>query len=224
MSKREKAKKSKSETPSEPDASEQKAAQGGASDEAEQASGETADEDPELTPEEQLGEMTDRWMRTRAETENVRRRARLDVEEARKHGSSSLIKSLLPVLDSLQRALESKPAAEDGQNAEDEKVWEGLEMTAQILVAALGANGVTPIDAGPGTPFDPSAHQALLQQPTNEQEPGTIVVELVRGYRLHDRLLRESQVTVATKPVADADGSPDGQQPPTPEDAPNADV
>lgn len=185
-------------------------------------------EAPELTLEEQLGEMTDRWMRSRADTENVRRRARLDVEEARKHGAANLIQSMLPVLDSLQRALSTKPEA--GTESGDDKVWEGLELTEQMLMGTLAAQGVTPIDAHPGAPFDPKVHQALLEQPTEEQEPGTIVMELVRGYRLHDRLLREAQVTVATRPSGPSGdstpgvpGQPGSGQTPG-EDDPHADV
>ncbi len=151
--------------------------------------------------EEQLAEMKDRWMRARAETENARRRARLDVEEARRHGASGLVASLLPVLDSLQRALEARP--EDSHDM----VWEGLQLTEQMLVGALAAHGVTPIEAKPGDAFDPTAHKALLEQPTADQEPGTIVAELVRGYRLHDRLLREAQVSVAKAPE-DGDATP----------------
>ena len=171
--------------------------------------------EPELTVDEQLAEMTDRWLRTRADAENTRRRARLDVEEARKHGASNLMQSLLPVLDSLQRALAAKP---EGEGAND-TVWEGLELTEQMLLGTLVAQGVTPIDSSPGSAFDPNSHQALLEQPTSEQEPGTIMMELVRGYRLHDRLLREAQVTVATRPAepADEQGSPT-------QDNPDADV
>jgi molecular chaperone GrpE len=188
--------------------------------------------EPELTLDEQLAEMTDRWKRARADTENVRRRARLDVEEARKHGVAGLILSLLPVLDSLQRALATKPGPDGESKGEDanEKVWEGLELTEQMLLGTLSAHGITPIEASAGTPFDPTAHQALLEQPTDVQEPGTIVMELVRGYRLHDRLLREAQVTVATRQVEpEGEGTDDasGQENPGStfgKDASDADV
>jgi len=165
------------------------------------------------TLEEQMLEMKDRWLRSKAETDNVRRRARLDVEEARRFGAASLIQSLLPVLDSLQMALGSKP--EDSHD----QVWEGLALTEQMFMGALAANGLTPLEAKAGDDFDPSAHKAVLEHPTDEHEPGKIVMELVRGYRLHDRLLREAQVTVAKSP---ADGASPGG--PSAKDEPDADV
>jgi molecular chaperone GrpE len=211
MSKKEKARPADAGRPAEePDddtAAERAAATDAAGDEAESGEdGGTGTTGPELTPDEQLAEMTDRWLRTRADAENARRRARLDVEEARKHGAANLIQSLLPVLDSLQRALATRP---EGEGAND-TVWEGLALTEQMLVATLAAHGVTPIDASPGSPFDPNSHQALLEQPSSDQAPGTIVMELVRGYRLHDRLLREAQVTVATRPTDPAGTPPEG--------------
>jgi molecular chaperone GrpE len=227
MKNTEKTKPAENETP-------ENAPQAGATP-SDEAGGETKDApevkapEPELTLDEQLAEMTDRWKRARADTENVRRRARLDVEEARKHGVAGLILSLLPVLDSLQRALATKPGP-DGESKIEEAskmVWEGLELTEQMLLGTLSAHGITPIDASAGTPFDPTAHQALLEQPTDEQEPGTIVMELVRGYRLHDRLLREAQVTVATQLAESEEKDAAGQENPGPtceKDAPDADV
>lgn len=146
------------------------------------------------TPEQQLAEMKDRWLRACAEVENVRRRGRLDLEDCRRHGAAPLLLSLLPVLDSLQRALDARP--QDG----DAQLWAGVELARQLFVSSLAAHGVTPLAAVPGTPFDPSNQKAVLELPTDEHPPGTVIDELVRGYRLHDRLLRESQVTVACRP------------------------
>jgi molecular chaperone GrpE len=158
---------------------------------------------PEPTPEEALATLNDKWLRARAETDNVRRRARLDIEDARKYSASPMISSLLLVLDSLQRALETKPEGTDDQ------LWEGLQLTEQLFVQALSSHGVKALETLPGSAFDPSCHQAILEQPSDEHEPGTIVTQLVRGYRFHERLLREAQVIVATAPPEPAEETPD---------------
>ena len=99
------------------------------------------------------------------------------------------------------------PTTEEERDQYVAAFLEGLRLIEQQWVATLTANGVLPIPAEPGSPLDPTVHRALLEQPS-DQEPGTIVAEIVRGYRLHDRLLRESQVVVAAPPATD---SPDDQ-------------
>jgi molecular chaperone GrpE len=131
-----------------------------------------------------------------AEGKNIRKRAQADVAEARTYGGMAIINSLLPILDNLQRALTTPP------EGLDEAFLEGLRLIEQQWVDVLTAHGVTAIPAEPGSTLDPTVHRALLEQPS-DQEPGTIVAEIVRGYRLHDRLLRESQVVVAAPPAPD---------------------
>ena len=145
--------------------------------------------------------LRDKWLRAVAEGKNIRKRAQADVANALTYGGMGVINGLLPTLDNLQRALATAP------EGIDEAFLEGLRLIEQQWVATLTANGVLPIPAEPGSPLDPTVHRALLEQPS-DQEPGTIVAEIVRGYRLHDRLLRESQVVVAAPPATD---SPDDQ-------------
>jgi len=147
--------------------------------------------------EEQLAQAEDRMLRARAEADNARRRARLDVEEARRYGATPLLRQLLGVLDNLQRAVDNPP------EGLDTGFLDGLRMIEQQLLATLADHGVTPIDVQPGDALDPNRHQALVEQPTPEHEPGTVVSELVRGFMIHDRLLREAQVAVAKPPVED---------------------
>ncbi|MCB9899234.1 MAG: nucleotide exchange factor GrpE [Planctomycetes bacterium] len=142
-------------------------------------------------PDDDPAVLKDRWLRARADLENVRRRARLDVDEARHYAVSSLAQTLLPVIDTLQRALDSAPEGTDAA------FLEGVRLTEQQLLAALASAGVVPLETRVGDPFDPSRHRALVEQPTDEHTPGSIVAELVRGYMIHDRLLREAQVAVA---------------------------
>ena len=185
------------------------------------------DEEPDLQT--QVAELNDRFLRARAELENARRRARLDVDEARRHGAASLIQALLPVLDNLQRALTARPEGSEDQ------VWEGVALTEQMFLAALAGQGVVPVETVRGSAFDPASQKAVLEVPTDEQEPGTVLDEVMRGYKLHDRLLREAQVTVAKapaepapEPAADAPEAPEATgadaEGDTPEEPADADV
>lgn len=164
------------------------------------AEGEDAVElDPLQALQAQVAEFNDRWLRARAELENVRRRARLDVAEARQFGTCELLREVLPVLDALQRALQSSSPEQGGT------LFEGIAMTEQQLLTVLERQGVTPVAAEPGTPLDPECHRALVEQPTDQHPPSTIVAEITRGFRLNERLLREAEVVVARRP--DSTGS-----------------
>ncbi|MED5330302.1 MAG: nucleotide exchange factor GrpE [Planctomycetota bacterium] len=144
--------------------------------------------------EDDAGDLHDKWMRAKAEVENIRRRSRLDVEEVRRYGSAPLLHSLLSILDGLQRALASPP--EDS----DESYIEGLRLLEQQWVDVLASYGVKPVTVKKGSPLDPSVHRALREEAAEDVEPGQIVEELLPGYLLHDRLLREAQVSVAPSP------------------------
>lgn len=152
------------------------------------------------SPDDDPAVLRDRWLRARAELENVRRRARLDVDEARRYGNTSLLLALLPVVDTLQRALDTAP--DDTPAA----FIEGLRLTEQQFLITLESHGVTPFAVSAGDVFDPTRHRALLEHPTDAHAPGTVVHELVRGYMIHDRLLREAQVAVAKAPAPPSDG------------------
>ena len=132
----------------------------------------------------------DRFVRERADLENYRKRVNREKEELLNYGNKSLIEEILPVLDSMERALGH--ASEDGQAA----VVEGIRMTHGMLVTALKKFGVTPIEAV-GTPFDSAFHQAMAQVPSDEHPPNTVVEEYQKGYLLKERLLRPAMVTVS---------------------------
>ncbi|MBT1072483.1 nucleotide exchange factor GrpE [Geobacter chapellei] len=133
----------------------------------------------------------DRFLRERADLENYRKRANREKEELLNYGTKSLIEEVLPVLDSLERALNH--ASEDGLAA----LVEGIRMTSDMFVTALKKFGVTPVDSA-GAPFDPAFHQAMTQVPTDELPPNTVVEEYQKGYMLKDRLLRPAMVSVST--------------------------
>lgn len=135
------------------------------------------------------GEMADQYLRAKAETENMRRRADEEVAKARKFGIESFAESLLPVCDSLDAALAI-------QNATAEQLREGTEATLRQLQQALERNKVVVINPAPVSKFDPHQHQAISVVPA-EQEANTIVTVLQKGYLIADRVLRPALVTVA---------------------------
>lgn len=151
---------------------------------------------PETTAEVQLGELQlelstlkDAFLRAKAESENIRRRAEEDMAKARKFAVESFAESLLPVMDSLQAAI-AQPDASTPQ------VLEGVHATLRQLAAALERNKVIEVAPPPGTKFDPHQHQAISMVPA-EQEANTVVAVLQKGYLIADRVLRPALVTVA---------------------------
>ena len=136
----------------------------------------------------------DKFLRERADLENYRRRVQKEKEELLKYGNESLILEILPAVDNMERALEH--ACEDSMSA----IIEGIKLTLSMLQSALKKFGVTPVEAGNGTPFDSAFHQAMNQVESADQEPNTIVSEFQKGYLLNERLLRPALVSVATAP------------------------
>jgi molecular chaperone GrpE len=137
----------------------------------------------------------DAWLRAKAETENLRRRAQEDVAKAHKFAAEKFAGELLAVKDSLEAAL-----ANDGQTVEDIKA--GVELTLKQLVAAFEKSAIAELNPL-GEKFDPHYHQAIAMVEAADQEANTVVGVLQKGYALHDRILRPALVTVA-KPKADA--------------------
>ena len=134
-------------------------------------------------------DLADQYLRARAEAENARRRADEDVAKARKFGIESFAESMLAVCDSLDAALAI-------QNASSEQLRDGADATLRQLLSALERNKVVPINPAAGEKFDPHLHQAISMVPA-EQEPGTVVSVLQKGYLISDRILRPALVTVA---------------------------
>jgi len=134
-------------------------------------------------------ELSDAFLRAKAETENARRRADDEVAKARKYAVEAFADSLLPVKDSLEAAI----ALPD---AKPEQMLEGVHATLRQLVSALERNKVAEINPAAGTKFDPHQHQAISVVPA-AQEPNTVVAVLQKGYLIADRVLRPALVTVA---------------------------
>jgi molecular chaperone GrpE len=134
-------------------------------------------------------ELSDSYLRAKAETENARRRADDEVAKARKFALESFAESLLPVTDSLEASLSH-------QDATPEQIREGAEATLKQLKSALERNKVIEINPASGAKFDPHQHQAISMVPS-EQEANTVVSVLQKGYLIADRVLRPALVKVA---------------------------
>lgn len=141
--------------------------------------------------EKEAGENWDRFLRERADLENYRKRVNREKEELLNYGTKSLIEEILPVVDNLERAIAH--ASEDGLGA----LVEGVRMTHGMLLSALKKFGVSPLEAA-GAAFDPAFHQAMVQVPSDEHAPNTVIEELQKGYMLKERLLRPAMVTVSS--------------------------
>jgi molecular chaperone GrpE len=130
-----------------------------------------------------------------AETQNVRRRMEKEAQDARAYAATGFARDVLSVSDNLSRALEAIPA--DMRESEAMKpLVIGLEATGRELDSVFAKNGITRI-AAMGMPLDPNQHQAMVEIPTTDAEPGTIVAEMQAGYMIKDRLLRPALVGVA---------------------------
>lgn len=137
----------------------------------------------------------DRVLRVTAEFENYKKRAQREMQDFRKYANESLIKALLPVVDNLERAICSAREVDD-QKTDQACVVDGVEMIRKELLRVLEGFNVIPIDAL-GQPFDPSYHQAVMQEKVTDPPDNTVLQEFQKGYLMHERLLRPSMVVVS---------------------------
>jgi molecular chaperone GrpE len=131
-----------------------------------------------------------RYQRLAADFENYKRRTRQDLGDRTQYANEELLRKLLPILDNLRRAMDHAP------EGVDRNWFEGLRMVMRQFEDTLQAQGISTIPAV-GEKFDPSKHEAIASEETDEHEEGTIVEEMQPGYRLHERVLRPTLVKVA---------------------------
>jgi molecular chaperone GrpE len=135
----------------------------------------------------------DMAQRTRAEFENYQKRNQKDREQERRYAYGPLIRDILPVMDNLDRALiAAKQAGEQGP------LVQGVAMVQSQFLDLLKRHGITRIDAQ-GEPFDPNLHEAVMQQPSPDAEPNTVLQVLEQGFLHHDRVLRPAKVIVSRR-------------------------
>jgi molecular chaperone GrpE len=154
------------------------------------AAGTTPDAEQKLAQAEtRLAELQDAFLRAKAESENMRRRAQEDIAKAHKFAVESFAESMVPVKDSLEMALKVETPS-------IESLKEGVEMTLKQLTSAFEKSRLLEVNPQPGEKLDPMKHQAISMVPS-DQEANTIVSVLQKGYTIADRLLRPALVTVS---------------------------
>jgi molecular chaperone GrpE len=167
--------------------------------EAPEADGSVASVGGELVRlQEDLAKANQEVLYARAETQNVRRRLEKDIADARAYAATGFARDMLSVADNLSRALLAIPA----ELKEDDKlkgIVAGIEATGREIDKVFNAHGITRI-AAMGMPLDPNQHQAMIELPSDDVEPGTVMQELQAGYMIKDRLLRPAMVAVSKKP------------------------
>ena len=137
-----------------------------------------------------LEEEENRYLRLRADYDNVLRRNKLDRESAEKFRAQSLLTELLPVLDNLERALQVEVTSEDANS-----LYKGVGMVYRQFLDAASREGLEAI-AAEGEAFDPNVHQAVMQEQDAEKESGIVLRVSQKGYKLKDRVLRPAMVSV----------------------------
>jgi molecular chaperone GrpE len=153
----------------------------------------------------------DQLLRAMAETENTRRRAQRDREDAQKYGITNFAREVLSVADNLRRALEAIPSETLQSDEALKTLYDGIAATERQLDAALGKQQIQRIWPE-GERFDSNFHQAMFEVPDSGKPAGTVVQVLQAGYKIHDRLLRPALVGVAKGAAAAAnDSAPGGQ-------------
>jgi molecular chaperone GrpE len=142
--------------------------------------------------EKEAKESYDRFLRVSAEFENYKKRAAREMNDFRKFANESFVKEMLPIVDNLDRAIESSSNDDHAQNS----VVEGVNMTLKEILKVFEQFNVKPFESL-GKAFDPALHQAVMQEETDDHPENTVLNELQKGYMMHDRLLRPAMVVVS---------------------------
>jgi molecular chaperone GrpE len=166
----------------------------------------------------QYSAQQDRVLRLHAEMENLRNRTARELADQRKYGSMPLLRDILPVIDNIDRAIESaqqegqsagslldvlpldKSVRESPTNQDSNGLLEGFQLVRQQLLAILKQHHCLPIDAL-GKPFDPQLHEAIFQQPSEDQPKDYVMMVTQTGYQLYDRVVQASKVIISSGPV-----------------------
>ena len=155
----------------------------------------TEEDSPEISKEDQIKDLEDKLLRSAAEIENIRKRAEKERSEAYKIGISIFVKDFVPVLDNIQRALESIKTAEE---INYDSFIEGISATETDITSLLEKHGIKQINPL-NEKFDPLFHEALFETPSEDQESGIVTQVIDLGYILDKRLIRPAKVGVSSK-------------------------
>ena len=146
-----------------------------------------------------LEEMRDRWMRSEAETQNVRARARRETDDARQYAVQKFARDVVEAAENLRRGIASLPPAGADDSPVLVKLREGFESVERSFLGVLERNGITGTDPT-GSVFDANLHQAMAEQPTADHPPGTVIQSWTSAWTLNGRLLKPAMVVVAKAP------------------------
>jgi molecular chaperone GrpE len=141
-------------------------------------------------------ELRDKNLRLLAEMQNSQKRVQREKQESSRFAEADFARELLVVLDDLNRTQQSV-----ANGADSAAIGDGMRITVEHFLKVLGQRGIRPIETV-GRPFDPTYHEALLQQPSSDQPAGTVLQELARGYTMHERVLRAAKVIVSSGPAS----------------------
>ena len=147
---------------------------------------------------EEVEALKDQLLRGQAEAENVRRRAARDVENAHKFALEKFASELLPVIDSLEKAVESAEAS--AESADANAIGEGVELSLKLFLDVLEKAGISRIHPA-GEPFDPQLHEAMAMVENPDAEPNSVLDVMQAGYTLNGRLVRAAMVVVSKAPA-----------------------
>ncbi len=145
--------------------------------------------------------MKDQMLRVAAEAENAKRRAEREANDARAYAIQRFARDLLGAADNLSRALQHSPGGEDSVV---KNFVLGVELTEKELQGAFERNGLKKVEPQKGAKFDPNLHQAMMEQPAGDVEPGAVIQTMQAGYELMGRIVRPALVVVAAKTGASA--------------------
>ncbi|HAA67293.1 MAG TPA: nucleotide exchange factor GrpE [Acidimicrobiaceae bacterium] len=149
----------------------------------------------------EVDKLRDAALRAEAEMQNMQRRTARDVENAHKFGVERFLQSLLPVVDSLEKAIES---AEQASGGAEDAIAEGVVLCHKLLLDVLNKENIEVIDPI-GEPFDPNEHQAMSMVENPDMEPNSVFAVVQKGYKLNGRLVRAAMVMVSKAPASQVD-------------------
>jgi molecular chaperone GrpE len=153
-------------------------------------------------------EFESKYLHALAEAQNTLRRSRLNEREATRQGADAVVRSVIPVLDHFDLAL-----GHDAAGSTAEQIIEGVRVIRDELMKALSAQGVGVIDPKKNDEFDPNQHEAMLQQPDPDTDPGCIVSTYQVGYTLGDRVIRPAKVIVCPTEQVPQETGPSSEEP-----------
>ncbi len=153
------------------------------------------EKDPLLAAQEEVAKIRDQLLRTAADFDNYRKRARREAQDLERRAREDMLRDLLPVFDDLERAAQHAGSAKDVQS-----LAEGINIVMRQFSDTLGKLGIERLESV-GQAFDPTLHEAIQQLETDAHPPGSVAAEVRAGYRFGDRLIRPAMVVVAKPPA-----------------------